>query len=492
MRKESTLSQSKLSRSLLAPREFLASCAALCALTYAGFNLHFNLTTISFLDLLLVVLVALRYGLWQSTTMSVLAAASLDYFFTDPRFHFYIYDPQDWLALATFVLTAFIVSRLSSKEMRNASEAELRRSEMEQLYELSRSSLLLDMRQAPGPQLALLIQRIFCVSTVALFDANMGRLDRVGEWEEDEKDLAKECYIRDTSIEDAQTCTSQRILHIGNQSVGALVLRGQLNPLVVDALAALAAIAMERHQSFEKEDRVEAARQSELLRVAVLDALAHEFKTPLTAVHTASSGLLELGGMTSPQRELVSLIDSESVRMNELCTRLLRTAKLEAKQVGLHTELVNIKELITEMLNSITSGETRNTFQVTIEDTTLALRVDRGLLSMILKQYIDNARKYSTPGTQIDISACKSRNETIVSVHNFGPTIRIEDRERIFDRFYRSKSSKDSVAGTGIGLSVVRSAAEAHHGHVWVVSDDREGTTFFVSLPEGTNIRREQ
>ena len=77
-----------------------------------------------------------------------------------------------------------------------------------------------------------------------------------------------------------------------------------------------------------------------------------------------------------------------------------------------------------------------------------------------------------------------SNNEVLISVHNFGPTIRIEDRERIFDRFYRSPNMKDSVSGTGIGLSVVRKAAEAHHGHVWVISDDKEGTTFFLSLPK--------
>jgi len=105
---------------------------------------------------------------------------------------------------------------------------------------------------------------------------------------------------------------------------------------------------------------------------------------------------------------------------------------------------------------------------------------------MILTQYIDNARKYSAPGTPIAIVARTSHTEVVISVHNFGSTIHIEDRERIFDRFYRAKDLEDSVPGTGIGLSVVRKAAEAHHGHVWVISDDKEGTTFFLSLPIGT------
>jgi two-component system sensor histidine kinase KdpD len=118
-----------------------------------------------------------------------------------------------------------------------------------------------------------------------------------------------------------------------------------------------------------------------------------------------------------------------------------------------------------------------------LEDSALAVRVDRALLAMILAQYIDNARKYSALNTPIEIAVRKSRTEVLISVHNFGSTIRIEDRERVFDRFYRSADLKDSVPGTGIGLSVVRKAAEAHHGHVWVISDDKEGTTFFLSLP---------
>jgi two-component system sensor histidine kinase KdpD len=109
---------------------------------------------------------------------------------------------------------------------------------------------------------------------------------------------------------------------------------------------------------------------------------------------------------------------------------------------------------------------------------------------MILTQYVDNARKYSTPGTPIMISARESHAEVLISVHNYGSTIRIEDRERVFDRFYRAADQRESASGTGIGLSVVRKAAEAHHGHVWVISSDKEGTTFFLSLP--TSARRMQ
>jgi two-component system, OmpR family, sensor histidine kinase KdpD len=121
--------------------------------------------------------------------------------------------------------------------------------------------------------------------------------------------------------------------------------------------------------------------------------------------------------------------------------------------------------------------------KVSVDDIALSVCVNRGLLEMILTEYIENARKYSAPGSRLEIAARKSRTEVLIPVHNFGSSIRMEDRERIFDRFYRVPDSRDSVSGTGIGLSVVRKAADAEHGHVWVVSNETEGTTLFLSLP---------
>jgi two-component system sensor histidine kinase KdpD len=454
-------------------------------LTYLGCVLQINLLTTSLLYLLIVVSVASRFGFWQASLASLLAVLLLDYFFEPPIFSFEVANPGIFVALITFEATALTISRLHGREMRKAGEAAFHRAGMEQLYELSRNSLLMDMRQAPGPQLVVLIHRIFNAQAVALFDMNLGRQDRAGEWGTDEENIAKECYLRGAAQDHPLTATAQRILFAGSEPVGAMVVRGKLSPLVIDALASLAAIAIDRHQWFEKEERAETASKSEQLRAAVMDALAHEFKTPLTAVQAASSGLLELGELTESQRDLVTLIDAETSRLNKLCTRLLLTAKLDAQQVGLHTDEVNVNGLLSEVIAG-TPIETRNNrIRVAVDDPALNLRVDRGLLAMILGQYINNALKYSTPGTPITVAARKSHTEMLISVHNIGSTIRIEDRERIFDRFYRSPEMKDSVPGTGIGLSVVRKAAEAHRGHVWVISDDKEGTTFFLSLPTG-------
>jgi two-component system, OmpR family, sensor histidine kinase KdpD len=121
--------------------------------------------------------------------------------------------------------------------------------------------------------------------------------------------------------------------------------------------------------------------------------------------------------------------------------------------------------------------------EVAVADPTMMLRGDRDLLTMALTQFLDNAAKYSFEGTTVRVSAWESHSEAMLSVHNFGPAIPIADRERIFQRFYRSEGTQHMAAGTGIGLSTVMMAAEAHRGHVWVISNAEEGTTFYMSLP---------
>jgi two-component system sensor histidine kinase KdpD len=103
---------------------------------------------------------------------------------------------------------------------------------------------------------------------------------------------------------------------------------------------------------------------------------------------------------------------------------------------------------------------------------------------MILTQYLDNAAKYSAPEAPIDVAVRENQSELLLSVHNRGSLINMRDRERVFERFYRGSDAKQRAPGTGVGLSIVKKAAEAHHGHVWVISGEEEGTTFFLSMPK--------
>lgn len=464
--------------------ESVTGCLIVACLGVLGYLLHLNSTPVGFLFLLIVVAEASLCGFRQATMVSVAAAACLQFFYYPPLLRLNMSDSQGWVALGAFELGALLVSRVSSRERRSSREAATQRRAMEQLYELSRSTLLINLHQAPGPQLVQLIQQIFSVEGVAIFDANSGKSDRTGTWGDCEEDLARECFFMHADGEDAATRTRTRVLRTGPSSVGAIAIRGQLSSLVMDALASLAAITLDRWVSFEKESRIEAAHQSERLRAAVLDSLAHAVKTPLTAIQTANAGPREVGPLNEPQDQLASLVDKEATQLNQLCTRLLQTAKLNTEDLSLHRDEIVVTDLVSRVLREQSGSMGGHLVEVTFPNSSLTVRGDPELLSMALVQLLDNAAKYSFAGEKVKVTAWASHSEVTISVHNFGPPIPIAERDRVFQRFYRSEGSKGMAAGTGLGLSTVKMAAEAHCGHAWVISNAGEGTTFFISLPQ--------
>jgi len=451
-------------------------------LTAAALLLHLNLATVGLLYFLSVVLVALHWGFRQATVLSAVAVLCQCYFFVPPVYSWYIADPQSYVALGVFEFSALLVSRLSAREQSNARDAETQRRTMAMLYELSRRSLQLDLHQPPGSQLLQLVKEIFGLNAVAIFDSDLDTINVSGSFPLDAHEMARNtCYFEiNQDYEDMDF--SRRVLRLGSAPIGALLIGGKLNPLTADAIASLVSITFDRYRSFASETKAEAAHQSEQLRTTVLDGLAHAFKTPLTAIRAASSGLMELGEMKPAQADLAALIDEQAVLLNEFTTRLLQTARLEKEEVSLKKQNIAIVDLIEEVAAEQSDKLGGHPLQVSISDKSLATRGDRELLASIVRQFVDNAAKYSHPGSSIEISAKESASEILIAVHNDGPPIREQDRERIFERFYRCPDTKHQAPGTGIGLSIAKKAAEVHNGHVWVISDEQEGTTFFLSI----------
>jgi len=265
----------------------LAGSAVVLLTAFVGVRVHVNFSTIGFLDLLVVVLAATLSGFWEATVVSLAALTCLNYFFIPPVYTFYVADPQNWVALITFESAALLVSRLSIQKEKQARTAIQERRGMDKLYQLSRRTLLMNPQESPGPQIVAQIRDVVGVDAVALFDAGRTHLDSAGSEVAELEALARATYLQDRNQDPVTAGAWCRVLRQGAQSTGAIVLRGaELNALMADAIASLTAIALERVRSFEKQSRAEAARQSEQLRTAVLDALAHAFKTPLTAIRT--------------------------------------------------------------------------------------------------------------------------------------------------------------------------------------------------------------
>jgi len=252
-------------------------------------------------------------------------------------------------------------------------------------------------------------------------------------------------------------------------------------PPVATALASLCATALERARSFEREYRSEAARQSEQLRAAVLDALGHQFKTPVTTIWAASSGLLEAGGLSEIQAELLTVIDEQAKMLNDIASRLLATAKLDSASFEPRRRPLLLSKEVKSVIQAL-PAQYRDRFRIAAATGEIAVMADHKLVVVALTQLLDNAIKYSVPDSPIDIWFGADEAEARVTVRDQGLVIRPDDRERIFERFYRGSSTDQGPAGTGLGLSIVKRIVEAHHGRVWFESKP-EGTEFSMAFP---------
>jgi two-component system sensor histidine kinase KdpD len=465
----------------VAGRIATGSTAALL-ITWVAYHCHFNLSSATSVHLLLVTVIAFRWGFCEASIVSLLSVACLDYFFTEPLFQFYMSDLHDWVALATFESVTLIVASLSNQVNRHARQVEVHRSQLQKLYDLSQSILLLDRHQPVEQRLADLIHSTLHVEGVVLWSTHGLRLCRSGECRVTDEEV-RAIYYTDRNADDPATRTSARVLRVGIHPIGSLVICGHsLDAASINATSSLAAVAMDRARSFSTEASAEAARQNEQLRCAILDGLAHAFKSPLTTILSSSSGLLAMNTLSGGEKRLVTLIDDHAGHLADLTTRLLRTARLDSGDLRLRREQIDLTQLIQ---NSIDTFWRNCGHSIGIRGAARGRPVwgDKQLLQMALFQLLDNAAKYSRPGSPIMVDVQEEPAEVLISVRNEGSFIPFEERDKVFQRFYRCAGSGQKIAGTGIGLSVVRRITEAHQGRAWVSSDPESGTTFVFTLP---------
>ena len=448
---------------------------------------HGKALTAGLIELVLVMLIAFRWGFLEAAVASVLAVACLDYFYMPPIFSLYERDPQDWISSGIFVTVALTAGHFADRIKRKALQTESERTSLERLYLTSRDILMLDRREEVGAQLTRLIADTFHVDAVAIWDAREMRMDKAGK-DAVPDDEVRATYFHELSVNDLVSCKFKRVLRLGIRPVGAIYIAGpshesHLDPRSVDAIASLSAIALERAHSFAAESNAEAAKRSEQLRSTVLDGLAHAFKTPLATIQSASSGLLEIDRLEYPERELVSLIDEEAAHLAKLTNQVLQTAKMDEEHLEVDHEMIYLDQLFELFRAEAALSVGDHPLRIVDETSGSYVWADARLLQMAVLQVLDNASKYSSPASPITIRVKSTDTEVVMSVQNEGSYIPPEERLRIFQRFYRSPGSQHKASGTGIGLSVTKRIAEAHRGRVWVESDLETGTTLFFALP---------
>lgn len=341
-----------------------------------------NAATVSLAFLLMVLLSALRWGSGPAVFGSILSMLCLNYFFLPPIGQFTIADPQNWVMLAVFLITAITVGQLSAQARRRAEDAESKQREIERLYR-------------------------------------------------------------------------------------------------------------ELKDAFERASEAEALRRSEQLKSALLDAVTHDLRTPLTAIKVSATSLLDESLAADPEgrREMLEVINEESDRLNRFIESMVELARIEAGALDLRRQWTAADEIISPALDRASAQLQNHHVQVAIDSDLPSLRADARALGEVVYTLIDNAAKYSPRDSAIRVTARAQDNGMIeFAVEDEGPGVPPELRSRVFDKFYRSTEAVKMrpAGGLGMGLAIARGVVEAHHGRIWIeAAHIGHGARVVFSVPTG-------
>ncbi|HEX6907082.1 MAG TPA: ATP-binding protein, partial [Terriglobales bacterium] len=274
-------------------------------------------------------------------------------------------------------------------------------------------------------------------------------------------------------------------LRLGVRTVGAIgIAGGLLSRETREAISSLAAIAIERASAVEKLSQAEAARESENLRSALLDSVTHEFRTPLTSIKAAATSLLSDRNLSPEQnRDLLAVIDEETDRLNHLVEEAAEMARLDAGQVELRAQEASIEIPISAALEESRQVLAGHPVEVVVAPQLPLLRMDVERIKAVLQQLLENAGKYSPPGSPVRITAERKDGAIAVSVSDRGPGIDSFEQSLIFDKFYRGRGHRSTIQGTGMGLAIAKAIVEAHGGTINVTSQLGQGSVFSFALP---------
>jgi two-component system sensor histidine kinase KdpD len=465
-------------------------CAAVTIAVVAAYRhvTAINPTTVALTLLVAVLIVSAMWGLRYAVFLAVFATLAINYYFLPPVGTFRIAETQNWVALLAFLAAAVIASQLSERARNEAFHATQRRREIERLYAFSQRLLTTENVPELLNSIPRYIVESFGVGAAALFV--VGREDvyrsSPGTRELDGEQL-RAIAARGEPTMDWEHELFFTPLRLGVRSVGAIGLSGGLlSRETLEALGSLIAIAIERTAAVEKLSKAEASREGEKLRSAILDSVTHEFRTPLTAIKASATSLLSDPNLDSAQQhELITVIDEETDRLNHLVGEAAEMAQLDANQVELQREPHHIREPIDRALEEARQFVANHAVEIDIADDLPLVSFDLDRIKDVLCQLLENAAKYSPPGSPIRITAEASNRTLSVSVADRGPGIDDFEHSLIFDKFYRGKNERYRVQGTGMGLAIAKAVVEAHGGSIRVTSQLGYGSVFSFTLPVG-------
>jgi two-component system sensor histidine kinase KdpD len=435
----------------------LASAAAVASVTavIALFEDWVPVLSLGVLYVFAVLPVAVVWGLRFALPVSVASMLAFNWFFLAPRHTFTLADSENWFALAVYLATAVVVSELAARSRRRAAAAEQRERESALLAELAAELLAGRKLEEEVGEIA-------------------GRAAGVlgAERAEIELGVPRRSHGRQVP----------HPLEAAGRHVGTIYMSPETDPAIevrrrfLPALAALLAVASEREQLEQEALEAEMLRRSDLVKTALLRAVSHDLRSPLTGIRTAIGALRSraLDLSREDRAELLETIELESGRLDRLVGDLLDLSRLEAGAAVPEPEVWSLPDLVWQAVDALGARE-----RVEVAGDGPLVDVDATQIQRTLANFIENALKFSPPGARVHVRITSTRQEAIIRVVDQGPGVPESELERVFEPFYR----RGTLTGAGLGLAIARGFAEANGGRVWAESRPGQGATFALALP---------
>lgn len=485
---------------------YVLSAGAVCLTGVAAKILEsfLALPNLSMVFLTAVLFSAVTWGLGPSILASILSLLVYNFFFVAPVYTFTVAHPQDILALITFLIVAALTSNLAARVRHQANAAKHREARTAALYALSRqiaaAAGLDDVLRAIVTQVA----PILGTNVVVLLPETDQLVLKGGHPADVQLTAAERATAtwawqhhqpagRGTdTLPGGEWCYLP--LRTAQGTVGVLGLQFEtpeavLSPdqrRLLEALAGQAAVAIERTRLVREMEHARLLTETERLRDALLSTISHDLRTPLVSIIGAVSSLLTYGATydEDARRELLLTVQEEAERLNRFVGNLLDMMRIESGALELNRDWVEIGDVIGTALSRLSRSLGQHQLVVEVDPGLPMLHLDFVLAEHVLVNLLENAATYAPPQTTIRVRARREGPSMVVKVADEGIGIPPDERERIFDKFYRIQRGDRQGAGTGLGLSICRGIVEAHGGHITARSPVHgRGAVFTVTFP---------
>ncbi|GAB4520557.1 MAG: sensor histidine kinase KdpD [Anaerolineae bacterium] len=482
--------------------DYMQAVALTALTTFAGGMvdafMHLNPANLVMFYLIVVMVVALRSGYGPAVVTAVLSVVMFNFFFVPPQLTFHVNDAQYLLTFAGLLIAGVVIANLTSRARQQTESAQRRERETAQLYSLSRElSATID----PDVIIHTILehaQQTFRGDAV-VFVANEGKLSVRGATPNfklnlEEQQAANWAFhnarpagrdtetLLSTAGQYIPLKTAQSVIGVLGLVLPSPLTREQIR--LVLAFSAQAALAIEAAQLGQEAQQTQLLREKEKLQTALLNSISHDLRTPLVSITGTLSSLRDNDAFydSATRRDLLEGAYFEAERLNRLVGNLLDMSRLEAGSLRLKQEPYDLQEIIGVARAQLRERLNERPITIDLPDDLPMICVDAVLFAQVLVNLLDNAIKYSDPGSPIEICAQHTRNTISICVADRGIGIPQEAVPHIFEKFYRAESATGR-GGSGLGLSICQGIVEAHSGRITVESRAGGGTCFIITLP---------